>query len=80
MVLCSGKVYYELHEQREKLGLQDKVALVRVEQVGGLLALLRGADDADAITPLLAVHTAAVHACTIWGSLTGVSLALRFCW
>ncbi len=33
MVLCSGKVYYELHEQREKLGLQDKVALVRVEQV-----------------------------------------------
>jgi len=31
LVLCSGKVYYDLLEQREKEGL-EKVALVRVEQ------------------------------------------------
>ncbi len=31
IVLCSGKVYYELLQQREKAGRQD-VALIRVEQ------------------------------------------------
>lgn len=33
VLLCSGKVYYDLFEQREKLGLEDKVAIVRVEQL-----------------------------------------------
>ena len=32
VVLCSGKVYYDLHEERERLAT-DKVALVRVEQL-----------------------------------------------
>ncbi len=32
LVLCSGKVYYDLLEQRRRLGIQD-VALVRVEQL-----------------------------------------------
>lgn len=32
VVLCAGKVYYDLVEEREKRGLQD-VALVRVEQL-----------------------------------------------
>ena len=33
MILCSGKVYYELAEARAKRGLGDKVALVRLEQL-----------------------------------------------
>ncbi|HWL69216.1 MAG TPA: 2-oxoglutarate dehydrogenase E1 component [Geminicoccus sp.] len=33
VVLCSGKVYYDLEAQREELGLTDKVALVRLEQL-----------------------------------------------
>lgn len=32
LVLCGGKVYYELLEQRRKLGLTD-VAIVRIEQL-----------------------------------------------
>lgn len=32
LVLCSGKIYYDLLEQREKLGVKD-VALARVEQI-----------------------------------------------
>ena len=32
VVLCSGKVYYDLYEEREKLGLDD-VYLMRVEQL-----------------------------------------------
>jgi 2-oxoglutarate dehydrogenase E1 component len=32
VVLCSGKVYYDLLEEREKRGLKD-VALIRVEQL-----------------------------------------------
>ncbi|HEX2582256.1 MAG TPA: 2-oxoglutarate dehydrogenase E1 component [Dongiaceae bacterium] len=32
LVLCSGKVYYDLFEEREKRGIKD-VALVRVEQL-----------------------------------------------
>eukprot|EP00898_Chlorokybus_atmophyticus_P002539 jgi/Chlat1/3286/Chrsp22S03535 len=33
LVLCSGKVYYELDELRESLGLNDTVAICRVEQI-----------------------------------------------
>jgi len=32
VVLCSGKVYYDLHEEREKRGIDD-VYLLRVEQI-----------------------------------------------
>lgn len=35
VVLCSGKIYYELLQERNGRGLQDKVALLRVEQVSG---------------------------------------------
>ena len=33
VVLCSGKVFYDLEAQREELGLVEKVALVRLEQL-----------------------------------------------
>ena len=33
IVFCSGKVYYELAKQRELAGLQDSVAIARLEQV-----------------------------------------------
>ena len=32
LVLCSGKVYYDLYEKREELGLKD-VSIVRIEQL-----------------------------------------------
>jgi 2-oxoglutarate dehydrogenase E1 component len=32
VVMCSGKVYYDLHEEREKRGIND-VYLLRVEQL-----------------------------------------------
>lgn len=31
IVICSGKVYFDLYEQREKLGIKD-IALIRIEQ------------------------------------------------
>lgn len=33
VVLCSGKVFYDLHAEREKRGLTDSIALVRIEQL-----------------------------------------------
>ena len=33
VILCSGKVYYDLWDQREKLGVTDKVALIRLEEL-----------------------------------------------
>ncbi len=33
VILCSGKVFYELEDERARLGLEDKVALVRLEQL-----------------------------------------------
>ncbi|UXI14218.1 2-oxoglutarate dehydrogenase [Sarcoptes scabiei] len=33
VVLCTGKVYYELLKERANRGLDDKVALVRIEQL-----------------------------------------------
>ncbi|WP_027134501.1 2-oxoglutarate dehydrogenase E1 component [Geminicoccus roseus] len=33
VILCSGKVFYDLEAQREELGLTDKIALVRLEQL-----------------------------------------------
>jgi len=33
VVFCSGKIYFELSAERAKLGLQDSIALCRVEQL-----------------------------------------------
>ncbi len=33
VILCSGKIYYELADAREERGLDDKVALLRLEQL-----------------------------------------------
>ena len=33
VIFCSGKVYYELLKEREKLNKVDKVAISRIEQV-----------------------------------------------
>ena len=33
VIFCSGKVYYELAKEREKLGLLHKVAIARMEQI-----------------------------------------------
>lgn len=33
VLFCSGKVYYELKAEREKRGLNEEVAICRVEQV-----------------------------------------------
>lgn len=33
VVFCSGKVYYELVKEREKLDKVDKIAISRIEQV-----------------------------------------------
>ena len=33
VVLCSGKVYYDLFEARKERKLEDKIAIVRVEQI-----------------------------------------------
>ncbi|XP_043191293.1 2-oxoglutarate dehydrogenase, mitochondrial-like isoform X1 [Amphibalanus amphitrite] len=33
VIFCSGKVYYDLEKAREDRGLQDQVAIVRVEQL-----------------------------------------------
>jgi 2-oxoglutarate dehydrogenase E1 component len=33
IVLCAGKVYYEIFEERERRGLSERVALIRVEQL-----------------------------------------------
>merc|ERR1712129_538771 len=33
VIFCSGKVYYDLKGEREKLGLQKTIAISRVEQL-----------------------------------------------
>lgn len=33
IVLCTGKVFYELNKERTTRGMEDKVAIVRVEQL-----------------------------------------------
>ncbi|MEW5306228.1 MAG: hypothetical protein WDW36_008709 [Sanguina aurantia] len=33
LVMCSGKVYYDLVAKREEMGMKDKVAIVRIEQL-----------------------------------------------
>ncbi|XP_033644235.1 2-oxoglutarate dehydrogenase, mitochondrial-like isoform X1 [Asterias rubens] len=33
LVLCSGKVYYDLIKEREKLGLEENIAVTRLEQI-----------------------------------------------
>ncbi len=41
LLFCSGKVYYDLIKERTKLGLEDQIAICRIEQVG-LMILARG--------------------------------------
>lgn len=36
LVFCTGKVYYDLDAEREALGLENQVAIVRVEQIAPL--------------------------------------------
>lgn len=33
VVFCTGKIYYELIRERKNLGMDDTVAVVRIEQV-----------------------------------------------
>ena len=33
LIFCTGKVYYALHAAREEAGLQDKIAISRIEQI-----------------------------------------------
>ena len=33
VLFCSGKIYYELVQERKKRGMEDRVAILRVEQV-----------------------------------------------
>eukprot|EP00878_Enallax_costatus_P004918 GHUV01005173.1.p1 GENE.GHUV01005173.1~~GHUV01005173.1.p1 ORF type:complete len:711 (+),score=203.05 GHUV01005173.1:2140-4272(+) len=33
IILCTGKVYYELHAERERQGKQNDIAIVRIEQL-----------------------------------------------
>jgi len=33
LIMCTGKVYYDLVNEREKLGLNDQIAITRIEQV-----------------------------------------------
>lgn len=33
LLLCTGKVYYELVKEREKRGLEEDIAITRVEQI-----------------------------------------------
>ena len=33
LIFCTGKVYYELVKEREKLGIEEQLAISRIEQV-----------------------------------------------
>ncbi|MCC5832974.1 MAG: 2-oxoglutarate dehydrogenase E1 component [Chlamydiales bacterium] len=33
LILCSGRIYYDLSEERKKRGKEDEVALIRIEQL-----------------------------------------------
>lgn len=33
LLLCSGRVYYDLLKERNRRGLEDQIAIARVEQV-----------------------------------------------
>lgn len=33
VIFVCGKLYYDLHAEREKLGLTDKVAFIRLEEI-----------------------------------------------
>ena len=33
VVFCSGKIYYELLQERKEQGMTDKAAIIRIEQV-----------------------------------------------
>jgi len=48
VILCSGKVYFELAEERERRRLQGQIAIVRIEQLYPL--------DTDALSAALAPH------------------------
>lgn len=40
IVFCSGKVYYDLVNERKRLGVEDQLAIVRVEQVSFKIFLI----------------------------------------
>ena len=33
LIFCSGKIYYDIMKERQKLELEDTVAITRIEQV-----------------------------------------------
>ena len=33
VLFCTGKIHYELYKERQRLGLTNKVAIIRIEQV-----------------------------------------------
>jgi len=39
LLLCSGKVYYDLRKAREEKGLENDIAICRIEQVRFLCLL-----------------------------------------
>lgn len=42
LIFCTGKVYYELTKERKSRGLEDTVAISRIEQVHATRRLLIG--------------------------------------
>lgn len=40
IVFCTGKIYYELTRERKNKGLDDTVAVVRIEQVTSGVSVL----------------------------------------
>ena len=36
LIFCTGRVYYDLAAARREAGLESKIAIARIEQVGSL--------------------------------------------
>lgn len=47
LLLCSGKVYYDLNKKRAEKGLQKDIAIVRLEQVRPFQCLQPSADGRE---------------------------------
>lgn len=50
LIFCTGKVYYELVKEREKLGIEEQLAISRIEQVISLTTVR--AQDMDTLSGL----------------------------